>query len=375
MVSSSRTAALLFASLLCLAYGAGTARADGVPQEYRATVAKGLAWLVKNQNKDGHWEAQGGQYPVSMTGLAGMALLMEGSTIREGKYQDNIRRAVDYLMTRSQPNGLLGNLNSPGESGRYLFGHGYALLFLSTIYGDEEDVDRRKKLEDILTRAAKFSREAQTRHASKQGNQVALGGWGYIAAKEGNNFAEGSVTVIQMQALRAARNAGIAVPAEAIKEGLAYLQESTNPQGGVVYSLATGGDARPAITGAAISCAFGVRDFDSPMAKKWLKFTQAHTPVGSRLARQGYDEFTHYYLAQVVYQLGDDGYAKLFPDARETDILTWSKYRKATFEPLVKSQAADGSWAGTTVGPLYTTASFLCILQLDNGVLPLYQRR
>ena len=33
-----------------------------------------------------------------MTALAGMALLMEGSTLREGKYSDNIRKAVDWLM-------------------------------------------------------------------------------------------------------------------------------------------------------------------------------------------------------------------------------------------------------------------------------------
>jgi hypothetical protein len=33
---------------------------------------------------------------------------MEGSTIREGKYKDNIRRAADWLMNHCQPNGMIG---------------------------------------------------------------------------------------------------------------------------------------------------------------------------------------------------------------------------------------------------------------------------
>ena len=51
---------------------------------------------------------------------------------------------------------MIGNPNIPGEAGRYMYGHGFALLFLACVYGEEEDGDRRKKLEDILTRAVKF---------------------------------------------------------------------------------------------------------------------------------------------------------------------------------------------------------------------------
>ena len=36
------------------------------------------------------------------------------------------------------------------------------------------------------------------------------------------------MTITQVQALRAARNAGIAVPKEAIKKAVKYLEESTN---------------------------------------------------------------------------------------------------------------------------------------------------
>src|SRR4051794_7169478 len=118
------------------------ARAEDCPPEYRAAINKGLEWVAKEQNRDGHWEATGGNYPVSMTALAGMSLLMEGSTIRDGKYADRIRRAVDWLMMRSQPNGMLGNPASASEGGRYMYGHGFGLLFLACVYGEEEDADR-----------------------------------------------------------------------------------------------------------------------------------------------------------------------------------------------------------------------------------------
>jgi hypothetical protein len=361
----ARTLLVALAGGLPLLAAGPAGRADEVPAQYRPAIHKGLEWLAKNQARDGHWEAFGGQYPVTMTAMAGMALLMEGSTIREGKYKDNIRRAVDWVMSRAMPNGQLGNPNMPGEAGRYMYGHGFAMLFLSNVVGEEEEGERRRKLVDVLERAAKFSYDAQTDR----------GGWGYISAKEGSNFDEGSVTVTQVQALRAARNAGIVVPREAIKNARKYLEQSTNASGGVIYSLAGGGgDAgRPALTAAAISCGFSSGDYNSPLVKKWFKFCQGHLSAGGGgLGR--HDEYTHYYYAQSMYMLGDEGWAKLFPDSRPGDRLSWSKYRKETFENLVRSQGGDGSWSGGHVGPVFITAVHLCILQLDNATLPIYQR-
>ena len=66
-----RTASILLAAAL-LSLPA-TARAEELPPEYREAVSKGLEWMARNQSKDGHWEAFGGQYPVTMTGISGMA--------------------------------------------------------------------------------------------------------------------------------------------------------------------------------------------------------------------------------------------------------------------------------------------------------------
>ena len=48
------------------------------------------------------------QYRVAMTALSGVAMLAEGSTPSMGKYASNLRKAVDYLVQMSQPNGLIG---------------------------------------------------------------------------------------------------------------------------------------------------------------------------------------------------------------------------------------------------------------------------
>jgi hypothetical protein len=213
----------------------------------------------------------------------------------------------------------------------------------------------------------KFSRNAQTTR----------GGWGYVAAKEGNNFDEGSVLVTQVQALCAARDTGIEAPTAAINDAMKYLKwASANPTGGIVYSLGGGGggQGRPPLTAAAVVCGFAAGDYNSEQIKTWLKFCEANLRnIGD--GRQGVDEYMHYYYAQVMYALGDDGWKKLFPDASADDCLTWTKYRKASFDTLVRSQKADGSWPASLQGPIYTTAVYCNIMQLDNGELPVYQRK
>jgi hypothetical protein len=359
--------ALLVSSLL------SSAHAEEIPKEYRETVNKGLSWVARTQLADGRWEGINGQYAVSMTALGGMALLCEGSTTREGKYREHIKKATKWLIDRAQPNGLIGIPSSASEGGRYMYGHGFSLLFLACVVGEEDNLKRREDLIKVLEKAAKYCKDAQTNR----------GGWGYLSAKDGSNFDEGSVTITQVQALRAARNAGIVVPNEAIKDAQKYLKDSTNDSGGVMYSLAFGGggrgEGRPALTAAAICCGFSFGDYNGDLVKRWLKNCQSNLGIPGDGRRMGHDEYTHYYYAQVVYVLGEDRYKKLFPDASSSELLTWSKYRKAVFDEFKRTQAADGSWSHDSwtarmVGPIYVTACYLTIMQLDKAALPIYQR-
>lgn len=365
----------------CVAVALGSvvvsrAAAEELEPKYREVVKKGLEYLKKQQHKDGHWGVNGDNYPVSMTGLAGLAMLMEGSNVREGAYSQNIRLAADWCTQRSMRgqnrDGLIGNVDHPTEQGRYMYGHGFALLFLASVYGDEEDRERREKLKDVLTRACKYIANAQSTQ----------GGWFYTSKVDGHDQDEGSVTVTQMQALRACKNAGIPVNKDVMKKGYNYLKMSTTARGGVVYSLGRGGAGapvggeRPALTAAAIACLFSAGEYKDELVKKWFNYCRTAIPIGAQ-GRVGHDEYTHFYYAQSVYFLGEDGWEKMFGQTPAAQRLTWSAYRKDMFEHLARTQLADGSWpsgGGFSVGAVYSTAIYCTILQLDLGTLPIFQR-
>src|SRR5260370_35043608 len=99
----------LLVGALAVVLAARPGRAGELDPKYKEVVNKGLAWVAKTQHRDGHWDANGGQYPTTMTALGGMVLLMEGSTIKDAKDAENIRKAVDWVQGpgRCQRHGLL----------------------------------------------------------------------------------------------------------------------------------------------------------------------------------------------------------------------------------------------------------------------------
>lgn len=316
----------------------------------KETVTQGLDWLVYQQHKLGHWTAQG-RYPTAMTALAGMAFLCEGSTTTQGKYAENLRRAVDFLTRRSRPNGLIGDVDDQ----RYTYGHGFAMLFLSQVLGEEEDLDRRQELIEVLTKAVVFTGQAQTR----------AGGWGYVSAKDGNGYDEGSTTITQVQGLRGCRNAGIPVPTEIIDKAVDYIRKCTNKDDGGVQYSSKGGGSRPAITAAAIACLYNAGEYDDVYVPKMLQYCEKNLELSGRDGF-GHWHYAHFYYAQVQYREGDD---------------TWETYAKNIRQRLLSEaeifdmgDAKLAVWKQGYVGPVYTTSLNLIILQLDKACLPIYQR-
>ncbi len=338
-----------FALLALLVHAAAAPVARGADRDPRIDklVSGGLDWIASTQSRLGHWSANEGRYPTAMTALAGVALLSEGSTTTQGKYAKNIRMAVDYLLSRSRPNGLIGD---PGRDDRYTYGHGYSMLFLSQVLGEEEDESRRKELVDVLSRAVVFTGQAQT----------TAGGWGYVSAKDGSDFDEGSTTITQVQGLRGCRNAGITVPKEIVDAAVEYIRKCTLPDGGVQYS-SKGGGGRPAISAAAIACLFNAGEYDNQYVPKLEEYCRRNL---ADISNQGFGHwhYAHYYYAQVRYR---EGGAK------------WDEYRDKLFTKLASEATQNGKfvvWNQGYIGPIYTTAINLTILQLENGALPIYQR-
>jgi hypothetical protein len=152
------------------------------------------------------------------------------------------------------------------------------------------------------------------------------------------------------------------------EKGLRSTEPSKGPQS--VVGCAGG---RPALTAGALAYVFPDAA-QRQLTKRWLLFCRNELPLGGTLGPT-VDEFAHYFYGPVVLELGDDGWDKLFPDASPEDRVTWTQYRAARFDWLLKRQNADGSWANADVGPVYATTMHLLVLQLDNTVrLPLTPR-
>lgn len=335
-----------FAWLLVIGLMLTAAPAAARDPDVTLAVDRGLQWLASQQSRLGQWSANNDRYPTAMTSMAGVALLCEGSTTTQGKYAPNLRRAVDYLVARSRPNGLIGD---PDRDDRYTYGHGFSMLFLSQVLGEEEDAIRREQLVDVLNRAVEFTGRAQTEP----------GGWGYVSAKDGHGFDEGSTTITQVQGLRGCRNAGIPVPNEIIDKAIGYIKKCSleNGAGGVQYN-SHGGGGRPAISAAAIACLYNAGQYDSDYVPALLKYCRKNL---SNISNQGFGHwhYAHYYFAQVEYREGGK---------------TWEDYRDRIYARILGEAGPDGSWVQGYIGPVYTTSINLTILQLEDAALPIYQR-
>jgi hypothetical protein len=352
-VSCGRAVGLLVVAIACSrpavarAADVGAVAAPRGEAAVRDKVFRGLDWLRARQSRRGSWAANEGRYPTAMTALAGTALLMEGSTTAAGRHAEAIRLAVDYLVSRARPNGLIGD---PKADDRYTYGHGFSMLFLSQVLGEEEDERRRDELMRVLGKAVVFSGRAQTKD----------GGWGYVSAKDGHDFDEGSTTITQVQGLRGCRNAGIPVPREIIDRAIAYIHACTLPDGGVQYS-SKGGGGRPAISAAAIACLFNAGEEDDTHVPLMLDYAKRH--LGNIANNSfGHWHYAHFYYAQVMYREGGTA---------------WESYRAQVEKRLVADAAEDREgvyWPQGYIGNVYTTATNLVILQLDGAALPIFQR-
>ncbi len=254
-----------------------------------------------------------------MAALAGTAMVCNGSTTTTGPYARQVARAADFIISKSRENGLIGD---PQSDSRYTYGTASRCCSCLKSSAEEGLLDRRHELVDVLTKAVEFSGNAQT----------AAGGWGYVSAREGNDFDEGSTTITQVQGLRGCRNAGIPVPAEVIEKAKQYIYECKNPDGGISYSSRQRGSSRPAITAAALLLYYNAGAYESEHVPDMLKYSKDNLHDISDAARAfGHWHYTYLYYSQVVYRQGDE---------------LWLPFRDKLYDRIVSEQRSEGYWEG-----------------------------
>ncbi len=322
------------------------------PETVKA-IDKGLEYLKRTQRADGSWYSGYGSYnyPAVMTSLSGLAFMSSGSTPETGPYYKQVKKAMLYVLrlAESRSDGLI--VGPTGES-RSMYGHGFSMLFLAQCYGMDLNKEISERLRKVLDKAVVLTAKSQS----------SKGGWIYTPTQ---NSDEGSVTVTQLQALRACRNVGIKVPASTIERAVKYLKLCQMGDGGICYSARSRGSSRPAISAAAVACFYAAGVYDrrsgglgkeAQMVEKLVAYCKRHLNVNRS---GGHYFYTHFYMAQAMYQRGGPDWQNYYPQIRDR---------------LMRLQNVDGSWMGDSVGTTYGTALATVILQLPYGYLPICQK-
>lgn len=335
-------------------------------REVDAAVARALAWLVDQQTPAGSWNGDvghkrgdgyvvldptrhgvEGEGHVGVTALAGLALLANGHVPDRGHYSDQLNALIDYLVRSCNDIGYMS------DNETRMYSHAFATLFLSQVYG--MSASRAQDVDATLRRAVSFIEATQNRQ----------GGWRYSPFTTETDL---SVTVCQVQALRAARNSGIHVSRSCIDRVIEYVRNSRVDSGrweGAFYYKIHGRAAYTktsfTVNAAAVTSLHSAGVYDESLYGPAVEYLEQH-----------YDEVSSYYPYHYYYWYGNYYAAQAlhFEGGRR-----WDRYWNRVRDDLLGRQQADGSWPNS-VGPgdEFSTAMACLLLRVPAQYLPIFQK-
>jgi len=327
-----RSLAVLLAVCLVAAEAAAAAGDVEISPKGRRAIDAALAYLARTQNADGSWNSANYGKPTAIAALAGLAFMSDGRLPGRAQYGDNVSKAVDYVLRSAQPTGLL----EYGTPHHAMYSHAFATLFLAEAWGMTSNADIKDKLKnavDLIVRT-----------------QNREGGWRYEPKVADADI---SVTVCQIVALRAAANAGIAVPRETVDNAVGYLKKCERSDGGFAYQAGGGESAFPRSAGGLVSLVLA-GGYDEPEVPRCVNYLKANANYTGQFWFYG-----QYYAAQAIHLAA----------AAE-----WPAWYSGATDRLTRRQSVDGSWTAANEDTGQCTAMGILILTIPNGYLPLYQR-
>jgi hypothetical protein len=320
-------------------------RVDGLPSvgeaitpEARRAIASGLDWLARRQNADGSFGSGLYRRNVAVTSLSGLALMESGSSPGRGPYGARIDAALNYVLENAGPAGLLAVADV--ETQVPMYSHGFGTLFLAEAYG----MSHRPAIGERLRKAVRLIVDTQN----------AEGGWRYQPVA---HDADLSVTICQINALRAARNAGLFVPRQTVDACIRYVRASQNPDGGFRYMLSGGASAFPR-SAAGVVALYSAAVYDAGEVDRGIAYLKQHRPAGGSASAFSHYYYAHYYAAQAMWIRGG---------------ADWDDWYSAIRDDLIRRQSAEGSWHDSICDE-FGTAMALLVLQMPNDLLPIFQR-
>ncbi len=220
-----------------------------------------------------------------MTSLAGLAFMASGSSPGRGPYGSQIDKAMAYVMQNTSPSGFIAVYATSTHGPMY--SHGFGTLFLAEAYG----MTHRPEIREKLQKAVRLIIDSQNIE----------GGWRYQPVRRDADL---SVTICQINALRAARNAGLFIPKETVDACIRYVKKSQNADGGFRYMLQAGATSEFPRSAAGIVALQSAGEYDSKEVRDGIAYLR-QARQGMRLGRRNNHYFYgQYYAAQAMWLAG-----------------------------------------------------------------------
>jgi hypothetical protein len=332
----------------------GSASKGMITPRTDAAIAKGLAYLASRQEREGSFGTRGYRGNVAVTSLAAMAFMAAGNQPNRGPHGRLVTDALKFVLSKENVSrGQPGFLHNPHASPHGpMYGHGFATLFLAEASGMVHDKVLRREVRDKLHRAVDLIVRAQNME----------GGWRY---NPGSLDADLSVTICQIMALRAAKNAGLAVPKKTVDRCVTYVKGCQDRREGWFRYMRQfnagggGGHQGFARTAAGVVALYSAGIYKGPEIDAGLRYLMRHKPGGGAFGRLDMHYFYgHYYAVQAMWSAGGT---------------FWSEWYPAIRDELLARQNLDGSWLDP-ICTHYGTAMACIILQVPNNYLPILQK-
>lgn len=316
----------------------GADKAPELTEAAKKAIDRGLKFLLANQNKDGSWSMDNGDYAIAGTSLGLMAFMVEGHFPGFGEYGAALDRAKNYLLKRNQ--------DSPsGAMGVKMYEIGLFTIAMSELWGMTKDPNDNDKIQVALERSVQIILRSQS----------PLGGWRYAPRPDAGQ--DTSVTAMVFVSLASAREAGVLVPTETIDRLTGYLRDQAfdEQRGGFGYQ---GPGYTIACTAGGVYAAQLAGNRETEWVQAALTSLENDPKMFSR-KDNGYFYYSHYYAMQAMVQAGDERYAKWYPQIRDA---------------LINLQKPDGSWVEKEQDYPHKTPMAIIILGTPNRYIPVYQR-
>ncbi len=301
-------------------------------------IERGLQYLIANQNADGSWASDDGQYAIAGTSLGLMAFMAKGHFPGFGKYGHALDRAKDYLLKRSK--------DSPtGAMGVKMYEIGLFTIAMSELWGMTKDPADNKAIQVALERVVQIILRSQS----------PLGGWRYAPRPDAGQ--DTSVTAMVFVSLASAREAGVLIPSETIERVTNYLRDQAWDErtGGFGYQ---GRGYTIACTAGGVYAAQLAGNRDTEWVEAALRSLENNPKMFSR-KDNGHYYYSHYYAMQAMVQAGDERYANWYPKIRDS---------------LIELQQPNGSWQEKEKDYPHKTPMAIIILGTPHRYIPVYQR-